>query len=225
MTENKCCASMACGWCVAQTLLLTRVAKLPPPGVLALCQLSAPQPLSRKCLMDTLKTVRTRPSRSTSAVATPPSSSPNGSPNSRAQARHSIFVRTTNTCGLKAITSQIEKQPAHHARSTTNCDIVTTNCFENCATLREFAQRHHVGWISWHNKEFVRKWSPPNNCWRFVPAASRRHDPRRFQISAAFCSTMKHPVCIRLAPRLQQVILKLVRLASKLNVTLFHLDT
>ena len=24
MTENKCCASMACGWCVAQTLLLTR---------------------------------------------------------------------------------------------------------------------------------------------------------------------------------------------------------
>ena len=25
--ENKCCASMACGWCVAQTLLLTRVAK------------------------------------------------------------------------------------------------------------------------------------------------------------------------------------------------------
>ena len=27
MTENKCCASMACGWCVAQTLLLTRVAK------------------------------------------------------------------------------------------------------------------------------------------------------------------------------------------------------
>ena len=27
MTENKCCASMACGWCVAQTLILTRVAK------------------------------------------------------------------------------------------------------------------------------------------------------------------------------------------------------
>ena len=47
MTENKCCASMACGWCVAQTLLLTRVAKT--PGVLALCQ------LHRKCLINTLK--------------------------------------------------------------------------------------------------------------------------------------------------------------------------
>ena len=85
----------------AQTLLLTRVAKkLPPPGVLAICQ------LHKKCLINTLKTVRTRPSRSTSAVV-------NSLPSSPAQARHSD-LRTN----YKQFRLQIENQPANHARST-----------------------------------------------------------------------------------------------------------
>ena len=53
--ENKCSD-------VAMWMVRHRRPKLPPPGVLALCQ------LHRKCLINTLKTVRTRLSRSTSAV-------------------------------------------------------------------------------------------------------------------------------------------------------------
>ena len=94
--SNVQCTSMACGWCVAQTLLLTRVAKTT----------STWRTLSRKCLINTLKTVRTHPSRSTSAVV---HSLPNGLPSSPAQARHSDLCTNYKQFGLKAITSQIEK--------------------------------------------------------------------------------------------------------------------
>ena len=52
--------------------------------------------------------------------------------------------------------------------------------------------------ISWHNKEFVQVIST-ELLLSFNPAASRRLVTILvvFQISAAFCSTMKHPVCIR----------------------------
>ena len=39
-TENKCSASVACGWCVAQTLLLTRGPTLPPWRLSALWEVS-----------------------------------------------------------------------------------------------------------------------------------------------------------------------------------------
>ena len=51
-----------CGWSGTNTPPDEGGQNYPPPGVLALCQ------LHRKCLINTLKTVRTRPSRSTSAV-------------------------------------------------------------------------------------------------------------------------------------------------------------
>ena len=60
-TVSKCCISMACGWCVAQTLLLTRV---PTPLVLALCQLAL-QKVGSCCLttstslMSWINTLRT----------------------------------------------------------------------------------------------------------------------------------------------------------------------
>ena len=59
---SKCCVSMACGWCVAQTLLQTRV---PTPPVLALCQHALQKVGSVRALLS--KTVRSRPLRSASA--------------------------------------------------------------------------------------------------------------------------------------------------------------
>ena len=74
--------------------------------------LSMSRPVYRlKTSADTLKTVRTRPSRSTSDVV-------NSLPSSPAQARHSDLRTNYKQFRLKTITSQIENQPANHARST-----------------------------------------------------------------------------------------------------------
>ena len=175
--------------------------KLPPPGVLALCQLCTHA--VKEVSEQHFETVRTHPSRSTSAVVTPPSSSPNGSPSSPAQARHSDLRTNYKQFGVKAITSQIKNQPANLARSTNvhrathaenyahcvNCD---TNCFKT--SKNSF------------------KWSPLNYCWH--------------------STQLHHVVTILDVFRFQQLILKfvrlvskLVRLASKLSVTLFHWDT
>ena len=51
MTENKCCASMECGWCVAQTLLLTRV----PTSTLAFQRSANSHSETRKCQINTFK--------------------------------------------------------------------------------------------------------------------------------------------------------------------------
>ena len=96
------------------------------------------------------QTVRTRLSRSTSALVTPPSSSPNGSPSSPAQARHSDLRTNYKQFGLKQITSQIENQPANHARTAnvhrathaenyTHCVKCDSNCFatSNANLLRD----------------------------------------------------------------------------------------
>ena len=183
------------------------------------------------------ETVRTRPSRSTSAVATPPSSSPS----SLAQAGHSDLRTNYKQFGLKAITSQIENQPANHPRSTNVhrathaesyalCVNYDTNCVEtsNANLLRDS--------FNLLAQQRIRSSGLHRTIAGIQLAASRRHDPRRFQISAAFCSTMKYQVCIR--PIVDSIadfsnsfsnsfasFSKLVRIASKLSVTLFHLNT
>ena len=114
---------------MAKTTFTWRLNALPTQRTLALQEMS----------VQLFQTVRTRPSRSTSAVA------------AQAQARH-VRISAQKTIGLKAFTSQIEKkQPAHHARSTTNVHRAThaenyahclncdTNCFEisNANFLRD----------------------------------------------------------------------------------------
>ena len=102
--------------------------KQPPPGVLALCQLSALSH-SRKCRFNTFKQfvlVLRDPH-----LLWQPGPSPTCSRISRTNQKQ---------FELKAIASQIEKQPAHHARSTTNVHRAThaesnahcVNCEANC---------------------------------------------------------------------------------------------
>ena len=135
------------------------------------------------------QTVRTRPSRSTSAVAARP--------------KPDMF-------GLKAITSQIEKQPAHHARSTTNvhraahvesyahCVNCDTNCFKtsNAKLLRDS--------FNLLTQQRIRSSGLTELLLAFSPAASRRHDPRRFQIRCALLhlsASSLHSTNRRLASR------------------------
>ena len=177
--ENNKCSAVTYVDGQAQTLLLTSGPKQPPPDVLALCQLSA-LPHSKKCRLNTFKqfvlVLRDPPLLGESGCGSPtkklakqPGSSPTCSD-----------LRTNNKqLGLKTITNQIENQPANHARSTTNvhrathaenyangvkCD--TDVCSETHSDLLAQQRSHSSGLC----------------CWRFIPAASRRHDPRRFQI-------------------------------------------
>ena len=81
---------------------MTIIDELLRPGVLALCQLRTH---ALKEVSDQhIQTVRTRLSRSASAVETPPSSSPFNP----AQARH-FRISDYKLFGLKAITRKIEK--------------------------------------------------------------------------------------------------------------------
>ena len=115
-TENKCCASMACGWCVAQTLLLTRVAK-----TTSTWRLSALPTTHSRCqgsVWSTLWKQFVLALRDPHLLwKTPPNSLPNGLPSSPAQVRHSHLRTNYKQFWLKANTVQIESQPANHARS------------------------------------------------------------------------------------------------------------
>ena len=139
------------------------------------------------------QTIRTCPSRSTSAVAKP-DPCPTCSRISRTNQK---------TCGLKAITSQVEKQPAHHARSTTNvhrathaenyahCVNCDTNCFKTSGAnlLRDsfnlLAQQRNA--LKWSHRTVAGVSSQLHHVVTIL-------DVSRF---AAFCSTSQHPVCIR----------------------------
>ena len=128
-TENKCSASVACGWCVAQTLLLTRGPTLPPWRLSALWEVSD---------QHFQKTVRTHPLRSTFAGG---SRSPSSkklavaklSPRTGTETCSDLRTKTANALGLKAIANEIEKQLAHHANLTTNlhCAAHAEN-YANC---------------------------------------------------------------------------------------------
>ena len=110
--SNVQCASMACGWCVAQTLLLTRVAKT--TSTWRLSALPTAQEVSDQHFEKQFVLALRDPHL---LWYTPPNSLPNGLPSSRAQARHSDLCTNYKQFGLKTITSQIENQLANHARS------------------------------------------------------------------------------------------------------------
>ena len=128
-TEKNKCTAVAYVDHQAQTLLLTRV----PTSTWRLSALPTQRTLALKeVTVQQFQTIRSCPSRSTSAVAKP-GPCPTFSRISRTNQK---------TYGLREITSQIEKQPAHHARSTTNvhrfthaenyahCVSCDTNCFK-----------------------------------------------------------------------------------------------
>ena len=234
--ENKC--SAVAMWMVRHKHSSCRGwPKLPPPGVLALCQLRTH---AVKDVSDQhLQTVRTRLSRSTSAVATPPSSSSNGSPSSPAQARHSDLRTNYKQFGLKAISSQIENQP-NHARSTNihrathaenyghlNCD---TNCFE---TSNANLPRDSFNLLALQR---IRSSGLHRTIAGVQPSCFTSSRSSTFPdfscVLLHYEVSSWHSTNCRFASRFQQLILKfirlvskLVRLASKLSVTLFHLDT
>ena len=160
-------------------------------GVLAICQLRthAVKEVSDQHF------VRTRPSRSTSAVVNSTKQLAKRLAKQPGSSRHSDLRTNYKQFGLKTITSQIENQPANHARSTNvhrathaenyaHCVNCETNCFEtsNANLLRDSFELLAQQRIRWHS----------NQLHHIVSSQSST-----FQISAAFCSTMKHPVCIR----------------------------
>ena len=141
------------------------------------------------------KTVRTHPLRSTFAGG---SRSPSSKKLAVAKPRPSpgtetcsdLRTKTANALGLKAIASEIEKQLAHHAHLTTNlhcaahaekqcklCEL-RNKCFK---TSSANLLRDSFRWppsIVQEPSALLRQ----NCCWRFTPAASRRHVQRRIQI-------------------------------------------
>ena len=127
------------------------------------------------------------------------------------------------------MTNKTGKQPAYHARSTTNvhrasraenhahCVNCDTNCFKtsDANLLRDsfnlLAQRR------------IRSSGFTELLLAFNPAESRRHVPRRFQIGCVlfhYTVSNLHSTNRRLASRLHQLVSKFIRLVSKLGVTL-----
>ena len=171
-------------------------------------------------------------------MATPPSSSPS----SLAQARNSDLRTKYKQFGLKAMTSQIENQPADHARSTINVHYAThaenyahcvncgTNCFEtsNANLLRDsfnLLAQQRIRSSGLHRS--IACIQP--SC---ITSSRSSTFPDFSCVLLHYEVSSLHSTICRFASRFQQLILKfirlvskLVRLASKLSVTLFHLDT
>ena len=137
--------------------------------------------------------------------------------------------RPSSTC-----VSALCQLRSYHARPTTNVHRAThaenyahcVNCDRNFWRLRmRICSEIHS--ISWHNKEFAQMVST-ELLLAFNPAASRRHVHRRFQIHCVLLhSTVSslHSTNRRRASRFHQLVSKLIRLVSKLSVTLLNLDT
>ena len=147
-----------------------------------------------------------------------------GSP---AQARLVCGSQHEQKHGLKAITSQIEKQPAHHARSTTNVHRATcvesyahcVNCDMNCfKTSNANLLRDSFNLLA---QQRIRSSGLTELLLALNPTASRRHDPRRFQIRYVllhFSVSSLQSTNRRFASRFHQLV-------SKLGVTLLRLNT
>ena len=194
-------------WMVRHRLLLTRgptstwrLSALPTQRALALEEVSVQH----------FQTVRTRPSRSTSAVAARPK------PDIFADLPHEPKTIWTES----NYKSNRKKQPAHHARSTTNvhrarhaescahCVNCDTNCFKtsNANLLRDsfnpLAQQR------------MRSSGLTELLLAFNPAASHRHVPRRFQIRCVLLhhtASSLHSTNRRLASRFLQIVSKFIR--------------
>ena len=162
MTENnKCCASMACGWCVVQTLLLTRVAKT--TSTWRLSALPTAQEVSDQHFEKQFVLALRDPHLLWYSL-------PNGLPSSPAQALLSDHCTNHKQFGLKAITSQIETNlQIMHAQPT--YIVLHVHMLKLCTLCELFETSKQR--IRWHSTQL-----------RHIVSSQTS----TLQISAAFCS-------------------------------------